>query len=199
MTDFDAIKSAIRELLATHGLTCKAEFVPYSQSDNAKPGKAGNGLDKPWPSLNWRVTVEKNGRAILTTPYSAGTAHTPASKLPPSRDREVLIAWEIENGYPGAHVRFDHPQGGRGAWTASRKLGSKPLLPDAVDVFSSLALDSDVLDSPRFEDWASELGYDPDSRSAEAIYRTCLEHALALRAAIGEAALRELRDLANEL
>jgi hypothetical protein len=66
--------------------------------------------------------------------------------------------------------------------------------PSAADVLYSLALDASVLDSATFEEWASELGYDPDSRSAEKIYRACLEIALKLRAAIGDAGLEQLRE-----
>ena len=38
------------------------------------------------------------------------------------------------------------------------------------------------------------LGYDPDSRKAEGIYRACLELALKLRNGLGEKLLAELRE-----
>jgi hypothetical protein len=65
-------------------------------------------------------------------------------------------------------------------------------------VVASLASDSNVLDYATYEDWGSELGFDPDSRKGEAIYRQCLTLALRLRAALGDGALTALREVAGE-
>lgn len=44
----------------------------------------------------------------------------------------------------------------------------------AEEVLNSLALDSASIENARtFEEWATELGYGPDSRKAERIYRLC--------------------------
>lgn len=62
-----------------------------------------------------------------------------------------------------------------------------------ADILYSLALDSSALDQP-FEDWAPELGYDPDSRKAEAIYDACQASAFKLKRLLGGAVvLDELR------
>lgn len=66
--------------------------------------------------------------------------------------------------------------------------------PNALDVIYSLSMDSSVLDYATFEQWAPELGIDPDSRQGEKVYRACLEIALAMRGAIGEKGLSELSD-----
>ena len=58
-------KDRILQWAAKHGATMTAEFIPFSQSRN-KGDKS--------PSLNWRVTIQRNGRAVLTTDYSAGCA-----------------------------------------------------------------------------------------------------------------------------
>jgi hypothetical protein len=71
--------------------------------------------------------------------------------------------------------------------------GIKRNSPNPRDVFYSLAADSDVLDYPAFEDWASCFGYDTDSRKAEEIYKICLECTIKLRVAIGEGGLMELK------
>lgn len=70
---------------------------------------------------------------------------------------------------------------------------------DQADALASLSMASASIDYPSFYDWASEFGYDVDSRKAELIYRNCLQTGLALRAALGEDGLRQLRDLANQL
>jgi hypothetical protein len=71
--------------------------------------------------------------------------------------------------------------------------GNKAIMPDACDVLHSLLMDSEVLDSNSFESWASDFGYDPDSRKAESIYRACLEIGLKVRNGLGESIVAELR------
>lgn len=171
--------------LAELGLTIEAEFIPFSRSRNAGKDSTFKG-----PCLNWKVRVLHKGREILATDYSAGSGHCPAYKLSVKeaggRDslmRAELVEWECENGYPASRM------GG-----LYRRPGSKPLMPEATDVLYSLVSDSDALDYGTFEEWAPNLGYDPDSRKAEAIYRTCLEFALKLRNAVGEAGLSTLRE-----
>lgn len=171
-------KDAAARVVAKLGLTVKAEFVPFSKSRNAKPDSSfGKG-----PCLNWRVTLEHAGRSILTTDYSAGYGHCPASKLSVKEAgnqnsimRMEMIKQECETG-------------------RTHRSPNKPIMPDTLDFIYSLAIDSDVIDFARFEDWASEFGYDPDSRKAESTYRNCLEIALRLRAGIGDANLTRLRE-----
>ena len=74
-----------------------------------------------------------------------------------------------------------------------------PIMPDAGAVWAAYVNESDVLDSGSFEDWARDLGYEPDSRTAESIWKICIENSLKIRAAIGESLLSKLRDLAREL
>lgn len=178
-------REKIAAAMAGLGLTVKAEFVPFSASRNA----ANDPGNKPGSrSLNWRVTLERNGRPILTTDYSAGIAHAPCYKQ--IQGKGIGVRWTLEN----TEALTYETEKGRAFNFRSRYIqNGKPILPDPVDVVWSLSRDSDVLDSAGFEDWAGELGYDPDSRSAESIYRACLEIALKLRNAIGESGLEALR------
>lgn len=179
----------IRKAASDLGVTMSAVFVPFSTSRNAAPR---NGQDKPWQSLNWKVTLERNGRAFLTTDYSAGIGHAPSANAKAPRTfhgsdswyRAHATEWEIEHGYAA-----------RWSWGAEfkRALPAKPLMPEIEAVLSSLVLDSGVLDYPGFEAWADEYGYDADSRTAEATWRECLNTALQLRAAIGDAGIEALR------
>lgn len=176
------------EAIVAHGITVSTEFVPFSQSRN----KASK--DR---SLNWRVTLHKDGRAILTTDYQAGIAHCPAYKqarygligiMTLLRERAIIL--ETEHG-KSTHPRFssDEPE---------LRRNSVMLNPNTCDVVYALVSDADVLNSGGFEDWASELGYDPDSRSAEGVYKACLEIALKLRNGLGEATLAALAEAARE-
>lgn len=208
----DARKAEIAATLESLKLTVEAAFVPFSQSRN-KTEKS--------PSLNWRVTVKRDGRDVLTTDFMAGLAHCPgyaAEKVPStfrphgyknasgkpypgttsayrsakpheilSQYREAICAAECESGFP-----MEIEPWSRGS-TFKRKPKAPAIVPDPVDVLYSLTLDSDVLNYGTFEDWAAEFGYDTDSRSAESTYRACLEIALKLRTAIGEAGMDTLK------
>lgn len=64
------------EAIASLGLTVESVFVPFSRSRN----KAEKN-----PSLNWKVTIKRNDREVLTTDYMAGMGHCPnygADKAP---------------------------------------------------------------------------------------------------------------------
>jgi hypothetical protein len=171
------------DALIAGGLSYGVEFVPQSKSRNA---------DKKEPSLNWRVTISKNGRT-LSTDYMQGVGHLPNYSHAFANlvvyDAAVRDACEHgksrlrdgqKNGYDAAG---GEPWAGRGA---------KPIPPPTLgEVLYCLVLDSDVIDYPRFEEWAENCGYDADSRSAEKIYRQCLEIGLALRQMIDIDAARE--------
>lgn len=166
--------------IAALGLTVDAVFVPFSQSRNK---------DEKLPSLNWRVTVKRNGRDVLACDYSAGMAHCPCySQLKGPKTtlaNDAMIRAECEKGRA---VFISGPLAGQAR-------ASKPILPDPLNVLYSLHSDADALNFATFEDWAASFGYDPDSRSAEATYRACLEIGLKLRAALGEEGLAKMSEI----
>jgi len=57
-------------------------------------------------------------------------------------------------------------------------------------------MDASALNHDTFESWASEYGYDTDSRDAERIYKLCLDIGLKLRNRLGDKLLGELTDAA---
>lgn len=57
--------------------------------------------------------------------------------------------------------------------------------PEAVGVLECLLSDSDV-DNYDFEEWARNLGYDPDSRKAEKTYKACQKLTEKLHKFLGE-------------
>lgn len=179
MTNETAIE-AVKEL----GLSVRSEFVPFSKSRNRD--------NKRDFSLNWRVTLAKDGRDILTTDYSVGEGHCPAYKAPTRRlgernsiMRRQAIQWECEHGSACSFIDGASPM---------HSPGAKAIEPDPLDVIYSLVTESAVIDYPTYEEWAHDFSYDPDSRKGEAIYRACLEIALRLRSGIGEPALAKLRE-----
>jgi len=160
-------REEIEEFMTANRITVESVFIPWSRSRNK---------GEKQPSLNWKVTIKKDGRHVLTTDYSAGMGHAPSYKHFVSIAVMTSVKLECEHG----------------------KAAGKPILPDACDVLYSLASDASVLDYSEFENWASDFGYDTDSRKAEAIYRACLDTALKLRNGLGDAGLRALQKASQD-
>jgi len=66
--------------------------------------------------------------------------------------------------------------------------------PDPIEILWAVARDGDALDQT-FEDWASDFGYDTDSRKAEKIYRACQDNALRLKKILSTDKIETLRAL----
>jgi len=76
-----------KTLAKKYGLTVKAVFIPWTQSRNFDPKKHAYQLMrggvmttmyKYWEgSLNWKVTLMRGERELLTTDYMAGIGHAP--------------------------------------------------------------------------------------------------------------------------
>lgn len=183
---FDALADDREFILDRMNVTVDAVFVPFSQSRNK---------DETPPSLNWRVTLKKDGREVITTDYMQGSAHCHAYKNPAkfgngNRDSYTTaqrIARECETGRIGAPYFASVGAHGKGK--------SAVPAPDAVDVLASLLCDASALDSGVFSDWCADMGMDDDSIAARGIYDACMETALKLRAAFGGQKMDELREL----
>lgn len=178
---YDALSDDREFILEAMKITLDATFIPFSQSRN-KAEKT--------PSLNWRVTLKKDGREVITTDYMQGSGHTTAYKNPslfPNGKRDNYttnkrIAHECETGRVHKSVHLFNG-------------GGKVPCPDVADVLHSLLSDASALDSRDFADWCGDLGYDTDSISARATYDACIETATKLRAAFGQKTVDELREL----
>lgn len=172
----------LHEVAARHKLGVTAVFIPFSQSRNK---------DSDMMNLNWKVTLTCNGRSVVTTNYSAGQAHCPAYENPPKLSNGAIdkylqrkrITDECQNG----KVSKLTEHGSRFA------IGGAPILPDECDVIYALVSDSDVLNYCSFEQWASDFGYDEDSRKAKSIYDDCMSIALNLRGGLGDSVMSELQ------
>lgn len=184
--DYTALDAAIANL----NLIYNASFVPQNESRN-KAAKE--------PSLNWTITLNKTGKTgavrglELVTDYMQGIGYVPGYPQGLAGRRRTIEEDEQLKFYTSA------------AWTGKyptkfhrniNHTSTKPLPPPTLrDVLYSLVADSDVLETSGFEEWASNLGYDTDSRKAEAIYNSCIEIALKLKALIGWENLEKLREL----
>lgn len=167
----ETTKDDLVRFMNEHSIIIKCEFVPFSRSRNA---------GEKHRSLNYIVTVSVKGKDVLVSPYSMGAAFIPGIKgMGPTVERQEMEEYATETG-------------------RASKSNPVKIWPDEIDVLACLAHDAGAIDYANFEDWAEWNGYDTDSRKAEAAYRSCLETALALRAALGDANLTRLRELASE-
>lgn len=168
MTEQETLQRAAVRL----GLTVSAKFVPFSQS-RSKDQKDCN--------LNWKVTLQRNGRDIITTDYSAGQGHCPSYKSPPK-----FSTGKVDQYLQRRRITDECENGKKSRLTGSGSrfaLGGAPILPDECDVIYALVSDSDVLNYSGFADWCDSLGYDSDSVRARATYDDCLSIALNVKQA----------------
>ena len=188
-------KQRIEQFAERHKITMTAEFINWHNSRNAKEKS---------PSLNWKVSLLRNGRVFLTTDYGAGCGHCPGNKADVSpAERKKRIEWEGENGKPGkitATMGITSRYRPTGLPIGGQNKTMEPirLLPELADVLHSLASDAEVLNAGDFDCWASDFGYDTDSRAAEATYNACVEIAVKLQSGIGPAAMIELYEACQD-
>lgn len=178
MSDKEAIQKAIDNL----NLEYTAEFIPTKQP----------AASVKHPQLHWKIALKRGGRH-MSVDYHEGCAHvvgyqqfhkTPCEK----RRHDEIIRTACETGVYPKYTRdwvretFYYPK-------------VKQPAPQLIDVLYCLVQDSEVIDRGSFEEWASDYGYDLDSRSAEKTYRLCLEQSLQLRNLIGNDNLEQLKEL----
>ncbi len=97
--------------------------------------------------------------------------------------------------FPGCGCRGRHAKGKAVAnmtLVFSMGYGHNGAEPDVAGVLDCLLSDSDALDRD-FEEWASDLGYDPDSRTAERTYKACLKSGEKLKVFLGDGLFDRMR------
>lgn len=176
---FDPLSDDREFILSAMNVTMRAEFVPFSKSRNAKEKD---------PSLNWKITLVKDGRDVLSFDYMQGHGHTVAH-INPVRFNNPQRS--IDHHSTNANIRRECETG----TIATPGFRGKLDAPDLADVFHSLLLDSSAIDSGGFEDWCSEYDYSTDSIKAREMFNSCIDTALKLRGAFDEKSLSELREL----
>ena len=175
--DYAAERTTLMDKLK---LSIVPEFVPFSQCRNKK--------DSPKPgdlSVNWSVTLMRGDREVITTDYMQGIGHIRGYKFQfnkVSMDEFEGLKRVCETGLPvRVHASPPHQF-------------YKVTPPTREDFIYSLIMDAGVLDYTSFEEWAVCIGYNPDSRKDEKVYRECLKIALALRVNLGGSNLEALRE-----
>lgn len=177
----------IQEFIELHKLTLS--FVRI----NVRTDRTGNEWDKE--AFHYLVTIVGNDEEkAYTFQYSMGSAHV--EKIPYGK---LTIGQRFMAGLTRGQKDYDnvpppHVKRSISLWQAeAQKVLYKPKPPQLAEVLDSVALDCSSIDNARdFEDWASEFGYDTDSRKAEKAYDTCRDAFKSMESLLGRDGLRTL-------
>lgn len=137
-------------------------------------------------SAKWNCVIREvaSGRAMETS-YTMGSAYRVWKK-----NATTLIQREIAQRARGE--RATSPGGA----TIHFMENTEPMRPTLAAVLEALVTDAASFDDAiDYEDWASNFGYDPDSRHGEKIYNACGEQSRGLRRLLGAYAHGELMAL----
>lgn len=142
-------------------------------------GPRGDVADKDWPNIKYRVELRFNDKPILETNYKLGIGHVDPKKAfigsvmsrprLTSDEESILLHWQ---SHPYAQFK------NKKLWAdvAAKLATYQKVAPSLPDVVHSLLLDGEpYFNGESFEDWASNCGYETDSRKAEEIYKACME------------------------
>lgn len=165
----------VAELLTSANVSFSAKFKPVEQPNAKRPSDL---------QVHWTISI-----GDTRFDYQTGIGHLPKQFAGLANSRKTMDFQELcricEEGRYGQVLTHK--------WHKDNKTH-----PTAAGVLYCLLSESDAMDSPTFESWASDLGFDPDSRKAEQTYRACIENGLKLRRAIGEANIVKLRELLQD-
>lgn len=152
-------KQAIREYVDSLGLTYTATFQPRLQPRETVEH----------PQLHWLITLT-NGKQSAQFSYSQGMGHVKGYRQPPWNGRMTLAQANEQALYrKTCETGLLYHTGDRSVVFGSTK-GQQPA-PGVLDVLYCLVSDASVRHASQYEEWASDYGYDADSRKGEEIYR----------------------------
>lgn len=128
-------------------------------------------------------------REPFTTPYAAGIGiWLPAVAKGKGETARLVRLQGKGDKWTKLHARQPLLERARAAWN-----------PELFDVIASCLRDSDALDyDGDFEEWASNSGYEPDSRSAETTFCECERIGRAMKRLFGKD-FDKARELAGQL
>jgi len=164
------------------GISVTHTFVPLSKSRNK---------DKKPLTLNYLVTISLNGKPIIAgAEYSEGIGCY-------SKDMPVALKTRLTLSEKGT-IDQACETGKLFREGSVLSFPKKTLTPDINGILASFFLDATAVNYDTFESWASELGYDTDSRRAEQTYNYCLSVGLKLRNALGSSRFEKMQEVCSQ-
>jgi hypothetical protein len=172
LPDYQVAAIELTALFNSTGLTAKVEAARAAIDD-------ADG-EKPWPHFACLVTfTDKTGKVRGSLDWKMGSGLIDWAKvIPPGAGSDL-------------RVLLDHQRKGKQLIPAAVCQLINAYLPyfaravNPAEVLARAAADGEDATSQSFEGWASDYGYDTDSRKAESTYRACQQ--------AGDAAAKILR------
>lgn len=167
------MSNPIDAFIAKHGI--KMEATPVEGNEHL--------TDMPAGSRHFSCKITREGSAHeVVTPFSVGPG--------------IVDRWIMEK-HPSVTRKgtATYLRPGTLAWEGFVKEHGKKYRPDLPSVLDCLASDAQsIVCAPLFEEWATECGYDTDSRKAEKTWKVCTEQRHLLERLLGSDAFEELLD-----
>jgi hypothetical protein len=163
-------------------------------------GARGEVRDNDWPCIAYSVRLEYKGRFVIETDYRLGVGHvkvpTRWEDQPEGLTLDETFAFNTLRNKPSAQLNDKALH----ASFAAKLAKAQKVVPQLADVMHSLVRDGEAFfDATTFEDWAANMGYDADSRKAEAIYKACDDIGRKLARGIPSEVLTKVREIVSEL
>src|SRR5688572_28333581 len=163
-------------------------------------GPKGEVRDNDWPCIAYSVRLEYKGRNVIETDYRLGVGHvkvpTRWEDQPEGLTRDETYAFNTLRNKPSAQLKDKALH----ASFAAKLAKAQKVVPQLTDVMHSLMMDGEsFFDATTFEDWCANMGYDADSRKAEAIYKACDDIGRKLARGIPSEVLAQVREIVSEL
>lgn len=152
----------------------------------------------PLPDEETMTAATFADRWLVTIETKRMPDHQSRATAPPDLAR--MTGWRVRLAHidGGAPLAVNYYMGA--AWTHHGPNGTTTYDPPTVtQVLYSLATDAQTVEGVEtFEEWAAEMGDDPDSRRAEATYHACIEQTQRVRAWLPAQAWAELLRIEDE-
>lgn len=169
--------SELSNALVEMPITAECKFIKFEPGPAKVDGLSN--YDHSFGTYHWLVTLRLNGQS-MTIPYSTGTGHC----VEPGESHSYT--YRGVSGFSRAPKgwRYDRSVDAvafRKAWFADKRSARVPELADVVGCLLSSSSGAEQA----FEQWASDLGYDTDSRKAYDTWQACRNEQLGLRVLFG--------------
>ena len=149
------------------------------------------------------IADHKEAAEILNAEYAALNWHGTKSHgghLSEDDQKWKYFAWQVAFAPPSKPVVFFDWKAGTGHAHKKGPFQGKPIAPNPAEVLGRCCADYESVKHSSFADWASEFGYDEDSRKAFRVYEDC--HAIGSKLqtlGLSRAQVQRFGDLANML
>jgi len=190
MTDYEKARASLATMIQELGITMTSTAI------NEREGLKGLGDGWRLQACHARCQIDFAGGGRYSTEYSAGLGAAFGHLSFEQFMKLIGIGWDSLSGVKDAYAQIKGRECRLVSGVLILAVARMKWAPNIVDVIASLAMDA--TDAP-FEEFCADLGYDEDSRKAEAVWLTCCETGRVMRRNIGNEKFKELRELAIQL